>query len=124
MANRTKMTALKKEEFLNALRKFPNVTKACRAIGVSRNAVYAHKNEDAEFSLQWEEALEEAIDTVEEEALKRGLSGQSDTLLIFMLKALRPDKFKERSETKQVHDGSIKVVYIDDWRNNSPPETS
>lgn len=124
MANRTKMTALKKEEFLNELRKFPNVSKACRDVSVSRNTVYAHKKEDAEFSLLWDEALEEAIDAIEEEALNRATTGKSDTLLIFMLKALRPDKFKERSETKQVHDGSIKVVYIDDWRNNSPPETS
>lgn len=112
MANITKLTAKKKEAFLELIRSTANISKACRAMNVSRFAVYEHKKNDEEFSKAWDEAYEEAVDSLEQEARRRAVEGTdepvfyqgevvghirrySDTLLIFLLKGARPEKYRE-----------------------------
>ena len=47
MANRTKCTPKKREEFLQALRtEAGNVTQACAAVGFARRTLYAHREDD------------------------------------------------------------------------------
>lgn len=55
---------------------------------------YHSRVRSEEFALQWEEALQDAIDVLESEARRRAL-GQSDTLLIFLLKSHRPEVYRE-----------------------------
>jgi hypothetical protein len=114
MANVTKVTAKKKAEFCDALAETANVTKAALATGISRREWYRTRDEDAEFRKAWDAALELGTDALEDEAVRRAHEGTlrpvfyqgqecgaireySDTLLIFVLKARRPEKFKERS---------------------------
>ena len=52
--------------------------------------------------------MEEAADVLEAVARKRALVG-SDTLLIFLLKAVRPWKFRERYEVRS--SGTVKVEH-------------
>ena len=110
--------------FLRALSTTGNVTAACRAAKVPRCSAYKHREEDPEFAAAWDEALDEAADRLEEEARRRAVEGvlqkkftkggepiidpetgeqyvehvYSDTLLTLLLKAHRPEKFRERFE--------------------------
>lgn len=114
--------------FLQALQEMPNIARACRAAGVSRQTAYRHKREFEEFSKAWEYALEDALDGWEAEATRRAFEGTdhpviyqgevtdtykefSDTLAIFLLKAHRPEKYRERSEIKTDGELTIRVKY-------------
>jgi hypothetical protein len=115
MANVTKVTEIKKSEFLEALSVTANASKAAAVSGISRMEWYRTRAEDAEFAKQWQEAVEKGTDALEDEAIRRAHEGTdkpvyqggklvgyvkeySDTLLIFMLKARRPAKFRELPE--------------------------
>lgn len=118
MAQRTIRTVKKRETFLAALTAAGNVSEACQAAGIGRTAAYAWRAADAEFAAAWDGALEEAADRMEREAFRRAVEGvekpvfgslgqglgsgevgrvreYSDTLLIFLLKAARPEKYRE-----------------------------
>jgi hypothetical protein len=107
----------KKEQraFLDSLAESANVTWACKATRVPRATVYEWREADPKFAKAWDEATELGTDALEDEAIRRGHAGvdkpvyqggekvgvvreYSDTLLIFMLKARRPEKFKERAQ--------------------------
>ena len=55
---------------------------------------------------------EQSTDAMEAEARRRGLD-KSDLLLIFMLKANRPDKFRERQESQHTGEVTIRVIRED-----------
>ncbi len=78
-----------------------------------RTLVYDWQEHDEEFSQEYRQAEIEATETMEAEAHRRGVLGveepvfhqgevvgavkkYSDTLLIFMLKARAPEKYRER----------------------------
>lgn len=113
--NRTKYTPLKKElAFLEALEHCGNVVKSCQISGVSRRAAYDWRGADPEFAKKWEKALDRGTDALEDEAVRRAVDGvdkpvymggkflkikeYSDTLLIFLLKCRRPEKYRDRQE--------------------------
>lgn len=98
------------DQFLKELEKSGNVTAACRKARISRTEVYQLRNEAKDFADAWVEALESATDDLELEARRRAHRGTlkpvfyegkkvgtvkeySDTLLIFLLKAHRPERF-------------------------------
>lgn len=129
MANRTKLTPKKRAEFLQCLLDAGNVSRAALKIGMSRVRLYELKKEDEDFSAAWDEAIEIGIDALEEEARRRAYEGTdkpvfyqgyqcgaireySDTLMIFLLKAHRPEKFKERVHNEHTGEngGPIKII--------------
>jgi hypothetical protein len=100
--------------FLGALATTASVTRAAKASGLHRNTWYRHRSQRPEFAAAWAEALERGTDALEDEAVRRAVEGvlkpvfhqgkrvgalrtYSDTLLMFLLKARRPDKFGERA---------------------------
>lgn len=89
-SNRDKM-----DRFLDRLRVSGNVFLSCKAAGVSRRTVYNWRNRWATFRDEWDDALEEACDILEMHAWKRATEGQSDKMIMFLLKAYRPQRFKE-----------------------------
>lgn len=117
--------------FVAALAKSPNITAACQRAKVSRSWAYAQRTDDPEFAAAWDEALEMALDKAVGEAYRRGVEGvitkikytpdgskvvertreYSDTLLMFLLKAHRPEKYKEtvRSELTGKDGGPVKT---------------
>jgi Bacteriophage Sf6, terminase small subunit-like len=116
MANRTKNTPEKRALFLGALTEGVSVTAACDRAVITRRTVYDWRDADPEFAKAWDEAIEAGTDRLEDEAVRRAYEGiddpvfyqgvkcgvvrkYSDTLLIFMLKARRPEKFKDRVAT-------------------------
>lgn len=125
MANRTKRTYKKTEKFLVRLARTGNIALACRAEGIGRTTAYEWREADEAFRLAWDVALEEAADLLEKEANRRAVAGirkaklykgkivhwekeYSDSLLIVLLKAARPAKFRERFE----HTGADGVALI------------
>src|SRR5690242_20573713 len=97
-----KLTPDARERFCSVLADGGSVTAGAGAIGVSRAALYLARANDPEFAAAWDEAVERGTDVLEDEAVKRARNS-SDTLMIFLLKARRPDKFKDR--TAHEHSG-------------------
>jgi hypothetical protein len=83
--------------FLELLSQSCNVTLACKGAGVDRTVAYDHKKQMPDFAAAWEDAKEAAIEILEAEAWQRARK-QSDTLMIFLLKAHKPEKYRERTE--------------------------
>ena len=95
MANRTSRTPKKEEAFFNAVRDGRSISAACLGASITRSSAYLWRESDPAFKAKWDECVEEGTDRLEDEAMRRAVDG-SDTLLIFMLKARRPQKFKDR----------------------------
>ncbi len=56
---------------------------------------------DPDFNAAWTEAEESGTDVMEEAAIKRAMEF-SDTLLLALLRARRPEKFMERQRLEHV----------------------
>lgn len=89
------------DSFLMLLSETGNVTYAAQGAGVSRATVYKHRHINALFAAKWEAAAELGVDGLEDVARERART-MSDTLLIFLLKAARPERYRERIETRNV----------------------
>jgi len=113
MANRTSRTPKKEEAFFDALRDGRSISAACLEAGITRSSAYLWRESDPAFRTKWGECVEEGTDRLEDEALRRARDGtekpvyqggklvgtvreHSDTLMIFLLKARRPQKYKDR----------------------------
>jgi len=96
-----------------ALAETGNVSKAAKLAGVGRTTHYEWVAADSEYAAKVAEALDVAADALETEARRRAVDGvdepvfykgeecgairrYSDTLLIFLLKGVRPEKYRDR----------------------------
>ena len=108
-----------KRAFLAAFAETGNIRRAALTANVSRQSHYRWMD-DPDYAKRFQAAQEEASDILEEEARRRAIAGlrrykfhqgtpavgpdgepyyeleYSDTLLIFLLKGARPDKYAER----------------------------
>lgn len=84
--------------FLDALRVHGIVTKAAIEANVERSTLYFERQRDPVFAQEWAEALDRGVDMLEDVAKQRAYDG-SDTLLIFLLKAHRPHKYRDTIRT-------------------------
>lgn len=115
MANRVKFTPKRREKFLELLRQQPNVSRAARMVAVTRRAVYDWRNNHPDFKAEWDDAVQEGCDLLEEEAWRRACEGYdepvhyqgervdmvrrySDRLMERLLEAHRPEKYARRQE--------------------------
>lgn len=111
-----------KPAFLEAFRETGVVSYACERAGVGRRTVYEARQRDEEFAVAWAEVELLSTEAMEAEAFRRGVRGvkkpvyqggikvgevreYSDTLLIFMLKARKPETYRERFDHR--HSGGI-----------------
>ena len=81
--------------FLQALEQGHTVASACRVAGVGRTTAYEARRRDERFALAWQELEEAAVEVLEAEAFRRAMAG-SDRLMEFLLKARRPQVYRER----------------------------
>lgn len=116
--------------FLAAFRDTGNVRLSCDAARVDRATAYARRQTHPGFAAAWDAAREDAADRLEEEARRRAYDGvdepvfgslgagsgsgevgtvrkYSDTLLIFLLKGARPEKYREHH--RHEHVGSVRL---------------
>ena len=111
--------------FLAELAEGHTVKAATVLAKIGHTAVYERREKDPVFAQAWAEALEQGTQVLEEEARRRALVGvtepvfykgevcgevqkYSDTLLIFMLKARRPEVYRERFDVS----GNVKHEHI------------
>ena len=119
--HRLKLTRERQDKFLEALAATGIVSTAVKIAGTSRTRVYTLRKKNPSFAAAWEEAEEKAADALEAEAWRRAVDGvaeplvsggklvsdstgqpiairrYSDVLLIALLKARRPERFKDRT---------------------------
>lgn len=120
---RTVRTPKKSKLFLDGLRETGVISYACKMAGIGQSTAYEWRSNDDAFAEAWKEALEEALDLLELEARRRAHDGlikkkfkdgepiidpetgqqyyereYSDTLLIFLLKGGRPERYRERTQ--------------------------
>jgi metal-dependent amidase/aminoacylase/carboxypeptidase family protein len=115
-----------KARYLKAVARAGTLTAGCKAARVSPNTVYAWREHDTEFSITEQQMRNALADALEEEAIRRAWRGVnkpvfqggtlvghvrefSDTLLIFMLKAVRPEKYRERFDVTSAGEPIIKA---------------
>lgn len=130
----------KKRAFLVAYAELGNISEAAKAARCNRQSHLNWLKRDGLYALAFKDAQEQAIDRLEKEAQRRahdgvvepvyyqgkvvgGIKRYSDTLLIFLLKGLRPDKYRERYDMR--HSGAdgadigLRIV-IDDGTTVAP----
>lgn len=67
--------------FLTALAATGIVARAARAAGIESGAAYKLRQSDADFAAAWDEALEDAADTLEAEARRRAVEGVAEPVV-------------------------------------------
>ena len=92
--DRTERTDEKRARFLAQLADGQSIGAACKAGGFVRDTAYRWRKEDPAFAAEWDAAIEQGTDELEDVAIKRARDG-SDTLLIFMLKARRKETYAD-----------------------------
>jgi len=106
-----------------------NVRQACELAEVEPSTAYRRRETDKAFAAAWDEALKRACDKAEAELYRRAVDGvekpmtvagqreviteYSNDLLTFLLRAHRPERYRERRELTGPNDGpvTIRVVY-------------
>src|SRR5262245_36754681 len=114
--------------FLMALAECVVVELAAKTAGISRRTAFRHRATDLEFAEAWDDAIDDFADSLELEAWQRAIEGvkrirwvrtgtddkgrpvferieeyeKSDVLLIFLLKGLRPEKYRENYDLAKV----------------------
>lgn len=113
-----------KAAFLKEFAQSGNILQAARKVGVGRRTVYTWLESDIHFKRLFDEAHEDALDALEEEARRRAVDGvlepvyqggekvgtirkYSDALLTLLLKGKRPDTFRERHEVTGKNGGPL-----------------
>jgi hypothetical protein len=111
--------------FLDELAKTCNVALASDKAGVTRQTAYRHRRLFPRFAEKWDDAIDKGVDALYAEARRRGLEGvkkgiwhqgkrvgserqYSDLLLIFLLKAHRPEQFRDNFDLGKALDGFSK----------------
>lgn len=107
----------KQQVFLRFLEDTASITKAAAFAGVDRRTVYTLKDQNKEFAAHLKDSLDVGLDKLEDEARRRAYDGIDEPvfykgkqvstikrydsiLLMFLLKAHRPEKYRESHEIK------------------------
>src|SRR5262245_41897979 len=110
-------TQRRKSLFLRNYAETGNISLAARAAGIERRSIYVWQERDGRFAAAMRQAEIEAVEALEAEARRRAFEGvtherpiyykgeqvgselittHSDLLMIFLLKAARPEKYRDR----------------------------
>jgi hypothetical protein len=121
---RSKSTTKKRAKFLRLLEQTGNVSKASLLSCLGRRYLYHYRENDERFAAAWDAAIEKSMDVLEEEARRRAFNGTpepvfyqgsvcgtvlrySDSLLMFLLKGGKPDKYADRKQVSGPGGGPI-----------------
>ena len=106
------VNAAKRQVFLARLAECGRVKLAAQLAGLSDSNLYQERKHNPEFAEAWRDALDVAMGRAEDEAYRRAVEGveravyhkgteigyvrqYSDNLLMFLLKAHRPEKYRD-----------------------------
>ena len=115
--SRMVMSQKKRRKFLELLAQTGRVKESALAVGYT-STIFLNKlrREDEDFAEEWDLALRSAEDVLSDEAVRRSIEGTldpvyykgdvvgykvnySDTLLMFVLRGLNPDKYREKAHS-------------------------
>lgn len=107
----------KKTAFLAAYRMRGSITRAAKDVGIDRDNHYLWLYEDPEYAEEFARSRLIAGEVIEEEAVLRATREEnpSDTLLIFILKGLKPNVYREyfKHEMTGANGGPIQTTAMD-----------
>lgn len=128
-------------KFLALLAESCNVSHSARGAGIDPSTAHKARKTDDAFAEAWDSAIEQGVEALEFEARRRALHGTeepvfhrglevgtvrkySDTLTIFLLKAHRPDVYRERQTIDHNVNGEpiIPAVFRPAKAGEEPPE--
>lgn len=110
--NRTRSGRDWAERFLKAIASGDTIKQACAKAGIGRTAVYDRRDADPAFSAALADAIEDSTDELERVAIARGKE-KSDPLLMFMLRARRPE-YRDKLELSGARGGPIQIADMTD----------
>lgn len=91
--------------------------KAAAGVGISFQTVITRKKQSPEFAAKYEEAKQMAIAGLEQRAWDRAYGG-SDTLVIFLLKAMKPQMYRDsvaiHPDLSKLTDAEIEAIIAGD----------
>lgn len=113
----TRSKRKQQQDFLDIYEELGNITSSCKKSKVPRRTIYNWIEGDAEFRKKFDESTKIVLGILEDEAFRRAVEGTnkpvfyqgkrsgyvkeySDTLLIVLLKARAPEKYKERVQSE------------------------
>lgn len=125
------VTPKKTARFIELIAEGYTINHAAKSVGISRMAPYRLRDRNPRFAKKLADAMEAGADVMEDEMRRRGVEGTlkpvfhqgeicghireySDTLLIFALKARRPEKYRDNYKVE--HSGKIDVVDGSNWK--------
>lgn len=87
-----------------------NVTVSCELTGISRQTYYQTYAQYPDFAALADDAQVQFVERLEHEVHRRAMAG-SDDLLWKLLRANRPEKYRDRSEVQQTitHDYRVEI---------------
>ena len=117
----------KKRKFLKSLAESGHVTDSARAARVSRTTVFVWRRDDEQFAADYAQAIGESEIVLESEATRRAVEGvdepiyqsgmlvgykrrYSDLLLIFLLKATNPQKYRDNATGDEEDPIHVKIT--------------
>jgi len=131
VANKTKRSAKRVKIILDALRDGSRVEDAAAAAGVGRTTLHDWRRDDEDLEKEVQAAMKEGCEALEDEALRRAVHGTkkpvgfhlgehggtfvdeySDTLLMFILKARNPEKYRENVKLEHTGPGGAALVPV------------
>lgn len=121
VATKVPTAAERRATFLAVLARTANVSRAARAAGIASSTLYGMRSRSAAFAREWDAAIAEALDTLEETLIQRALHGvekpvfyggeqrgsvrvYSDQLAMFLLRARRPEVYDRVVKAAQTPD--------------------
>lgn len=108
MANRTIRTPKKRAAFLAVLREGYSIHRACKAASIGRQSAYDWRDADEVFAKDWDAAVEAGTDELED-ALHERAANTDTTAAIFLLKGRRPEKYRERTDSRVSGDVTVNI---------------
>lgn len=94
------------DEFFRLLAEGNYARTAASAVSIHPTTLYRKRREDPAFAKRWEDAQRICIESIESALYKRALKN-SDKAAELLLKALAPEKYRERSEVR--HAGGVTI---------------
>jgi len=124
-----------RDRFLAVLRTTRNISTAAASVGISRQSAYNFRRRYDDFRREWDDAIEYALDRIEESVMKVAMEGEVEPVLgkvtdadgrtmiapvywkrkfhpqlaINVLARLRPDKWGDEISTERAEDAATKI---------------
>lgn len=107
-------TAMKKAQLLNTYRELATISAACKAVRISRDTHYAWLQSDPVYVAEFHKAQEPAIQTLEDEAIRRAAYGVEEPVihggqLCYAPQDLHyaPDQYQGRGAKRKLKPGAV-----------------